>query len=1104
MQLFRTLFAVLMFVHAAYGATFGTIVTVVGGATDIVLDEARQRLYLVNSAQNRIEVYSTRDRRFLDPVRTDGRPLTAAIDRESRVLYVTSFDGSNINVIDLNTLAVVNRISLPVRPEGIAVGGDNKVLITTIGSGPGNQMNTLLRYDPSADGSVALQAVQVALPPPQNPQVVPPSGRIFLTSRSQLVSSADGRWIIGVNLPNNTARVVFVYEVESGTVLRSRVIANASSVLSVAPDGTRFMAGLTLFDTPTLSILAQQNTANSPFPYAAGTNFNIEQNQGGSVFGPDGGTLYSAFNIAPIQTPAARPNVAQLLLNDPDNLLIRTGLQMPENLSGKMVMSSDGSNVYALSESGFVMIPISTVSLSPLANPDSRVVLLANDQCGVNSAMRTASVQIRNDGRGRITANAQVLQAAPVGAGIGGAGGAGGGLPGGGGGGIIIPPVPGGVPRPVPVVPGGGGAPNTNIVATAPQVRTTLNSDGVQMDLTYSSNAATRIPGTVSPTHTFVVSSPEAVNIPAGVRVFQNFRDAEAKGEIVPVPVGLSATEAVEDMLLDSRRQRIYMANSGLNRIDIFDIRTKTLLQPIRVGQLPRSLALSPDGLFLYVANSGGETLSVIDLDRLEQSKLILFPPLPANLGTGIVTPSIIAAGVRGPQVMMSNGQVWKVVGDDLIPRALSPVVGSLTIPAPRTMVATPGGEYILLLGGTGTAYLFDATTDQFVQSRQIFANPITGFYGPVAAGPRGQYFLANGLVLNQALTPVTTAPVRPTSAVAAMSATQYVRLTQPVRANAAALLQAGDYPMAELVNTNTGVAIRSIPLLEGPINTVIGNARVNVNGRLLAVDPASNTVYAITTSGLSIAALDAPDATDRPSINNGGVVSLSSYLPTFAPGGLISIFGRNLGAAEQFSSTPLPTLLGGACVTLNNQPLPLLMTSAGQINAQIPPELAAGRYPLVVRSADKKAASTTQTITLARYAPGILTIGDTGVAAIFHSDGTPVTKSRPAKRDEALVMYATGLGVTKGGRVTQGMPAPADPLAVTDDVDVFFGDPRIREAAIIVEWSGLVPGYIGLYQVNLRVPGSRIRGESLPVTLRIGGIDSQKTGPVVPTVSVE
>jgi hypothetical protein len=57
-------------------------------------------------------------------------------------------------------------------------------------------------------------------------------------------------------------------------------------------------------------------------------NFNTQQNQGGSLFSPDGSVLYSAFNIAPQQTPAARPNVGQLLLNDPDNLLIRLGIQM--------------------------------------------------------------------------------------------------------------------------------------------------------------------------------------------------------------------------------------------------------------------------------------------------------------------------------------------------------------------------------------------------------------------------------------------------------------------------------------------------------------------------------------------------------------------------------------------------------------------------------------------------------------------------------------------------------------------------------------------------------------------------------------------------------
>jgi uncharacterized protein (TIGR03437 family) len=278
----------------------------------------------------------------------------------------------------------------------------------------------------------------------------------------------------------------------------------------------------------------------------------------------------------------------------------------------------------------------------------------------------------------------------------------------------------------------------------------------------------------------------------------------------------------------------------------------------------------------------------------------------------------------------------------------------------------------------------------------------------------------------------------------------------------------------------------------------------VNINGRTLAFDAAGANAYALTASGLTIIPLDVMNPAERPAINPGGTVSLSSYVPAFAPGALVSVFGRNLGGADTFSRTPLPTVLGGTCVTLNNQPLPLFMTSAGQINAQIPHELAPGRYPLVIRAVEKKLAAAPQTLTVARYAHAIFADPDTKRAAIFHQDGRAVTRDHPAKRDEPLVMYATGLGGTTGGRVVTGTPAPAEPLAEVTDLKVFFGDVRYRQAEVIVDWAGLTPGYVGLYQINLRVPGDHMRGAELPVTLRIGGVDSQTSGPVVPIVAVD
>lgn len=328
-----------------------------------------------------------------------------------------------------------------------------------------------------------------------------------------------------------------------------------------------------------------------------------------------------------------------------------------------------------------------------------------------------------------------------------------------------------------------------------------------------------------------------------------------------------------------------------------------------------------------------------------------------------------------------------------------------------------------------------------------------------------------------------------------------FARFTQPIRA---ANVPAADAGTIEIVDANTGTMQRSAPALEAPLTQVGTGGRAVIDGRMMAVDASGSTVYLLTQSGLSIIPLDPVPAADRPQIATRGTVNAASYQTPVAPNTLISIFGRNLGASETASNVPLPTVLGGVCVTLNNSPLPLFMTSTGQINAQLPPSLAAGNYPLIVRAIDRKLASTSQTVTVSRYAPAVLVDPTSGQIALFHKDGRPVTKNNKAKRDEPLVMYALGLGATKGGSVTAGNGSPSSPLAVIEEVEVFFGDPRYKEAGIIVDWSGLTPGFIGLYQLNLRVPGAHISGEALPVTIRIGNVSSPATGPLVPVVAVD
>src|SRR5687768_4430304 len=149
MRFLRVLLLAATICRPEWSATFGTVVSLVGGASDLVLDEPRGRLYLVNTTLNRVEVYHIAQRRFLAPIPTDSLPLAGAMSRNGRFLYVTAHDGAALDVIDLETLAVANRVGLPAKPEGIAIGNDERILITTIGTGAGNAQNTLLIYDPN-------------------------------------------------------------------------------------------------------------------------------------------------------------------------------------------------------------------------------------------------------------------------------------------------------------------------------------------------------------------------------------------------------------------------------------------------------------------------------------------------------------------------------------------------------------------------------------------------------------------------------------------------------------------------------------------------------------------------------------------------------------------------------------------------------------------------------------------------------------------------------------------------------------------------------------------------------------------------------------------
>jgi minor extracellular serine protease Vpr len=91
------------------------------------------------------------------------------------------------------------------------------------------------------------------------------------------------------------------------------------------------------------------------------------------------------------------------------------------------------------------------------------------------------------------------------------------------------------------------------------------------------------------------------------------------------------------------------------------------------------------------------------------------------------------------------------------------------------------------------------------------------------------------------------------------------------------------------------------------------------------------------------------------------------------------------------------------------------------------------------------------------------------------------------AKRNEVIQIFATGAGPLTQP-VADGAPAPVSPLAQTILAPrVFIGN---EEAT--VEFSGLAPGYVGLWQVNAWVPDvDTITGQVPVVIVAPGGSTS-------------
>ncbi len=227
------------------------------------------------------------------------------------------------------------------------------------------------------------------------------------------------------------------------------------------------------------------------------------------------------------------------------------------------------------------------------------------------------------------------------------------------------------------------------------------------------------------------------------------------------------------------------------------------------------------------------------------------------------------------------------------------------------------------------------------------------------------------------------------------------------------------------------------------------------------------------------------------PVVPDGGVVNSASYAAhpaPLAPGSMATVFGAYLNDGPQVLSTiigqdgKVATSLGGSKVTVNNIPAPILYSLASQLAIQIPFEVAGQTTASLVVSVGGQS-SVARTINIAPAAAGIFTVNQAGTqdAIVVHSDGvTLVTPQNPARINEVVVLYVTGLGVLNPALGTGALAAAN--TAVTP-VNLLFGT-----TPATLDYAGAAPGFVGLNQINARIPSGAQTGNAVPILLVSSG----------------
>ncbi len=539
-----------------------------------------------------------------------------------------------------------------------------------------------------------------------------------------------------------------------------------------------------------------------------------------------------------------------------------------------------------------------------------------------------------------------------------------------------------------------------------------------------------------------------AVNLQGSVRVLINTREPDQRGAFV------SVAGRLVDVLADPTRNRVYVLRQDTNQVLMFDGSNYTQLAAFETFNTPTQMAITLDGRYLLVGHDNAARVAVIDLEALRATPPVVFP-------RGHYPRSVAVSGRAILAAIRVAGDTHVIDRIDLASRRATalPQLGVFKndIHINTTLVASANGATIAGFMADGRVLLYEANSDTFTIARKDF----TALAGSYAASNNGQFVVGNRL-LNASL--VQERLLEPTAGIAFVDDTA-------VRTYGAA---PGEPGTISRVNLTTGQSLRPTRTVEAPITEASTPGFAFI--RTLVPMSSRQSLVSLTQSGFTVIPWSYDAATPIPNLER--IVNAADQTAPVAPGGLISIFGGDLSPVNIATrEIPLPTALGDSCLTVNGTVIPLVFVSSNQINAQLPINVD-GRAQLVLRS--PAGVSNNLNFTIRPTAPSVFRSASEGsTRPVVVKDGAFVDESNPVHTGDQLTIYATGMGLTSP-QVEAGLPGPDSPLAET----VVRPEVTLDDQPLEILYSGLAPGQVGVYQLNVRVSNA-VRGSG-EVSLKI------------------